>query len=239
MANGIGMEDVAFYAKVGPENLKKLGASAEAAIFTMVLKDTISGLGCSYEELKEVSGFGVWQVNEAIGSLMGKGYLTTNQKEMYTSSSFVSDIPAAVVAANETVPSVGVPSASVERYSPPDILIPGGGSSSVPPSSPPLSSDSGLTPEMARAIGIDYQETISSHAKKDAKKGKDKGNVMNLMNGLSTGRLIDNISDKNDFSSAMQNVGGNMGTMMEGLTLKMPSVPMDGREMKDVYEDEG
>jgi len=209
MANGIGMEDTVFYAKVGPENLKKLGASSEAAIFQMIFKDTLANMPTSYSELKEIDGFGAWMINEAIGSLIGGGYITTNPKEAYVSSSSLSDIPAAVVAANEAVP-VGVPSVN-STYAPPDILIPGGNNSSS------------LSPEVAKAIGVDQEVTMDHHEKKDAKKG----NVMNLMDGLSTGRLIDHIGDKNNFGS----------TMMENLSLKMPSVPLDGREMKDAYEE--
>ena len=229
MANGLGMEDTVFYAKVGPENLKKLGASSEAAIFQMIYKDTMANMPTYYSELREIDGFGAWMINEAIGSLIGGGYITTNPKEAYvSSSSSFSNVPAAVMAANEAVPSnVGIPSASVEQYAPPDILIPGGSSSAT----------SNLTPEMASAIGMDYpqQETVNSHAKKDAK--KEKGNMMNLMNGLSTGRLIDHIGDSNNFGKSMESVGGGMGTMMEGLSLKMPSVPMDGRSSEDEEDD--
>jgi hypothetical protein len=227
MASGIGMEDTVFYAKVGPENLKKLGASSEAAIFQMIFKDTMANMPTYYSELREIDGFGAWMINEAIGSLIGGGYITTNPKEAYvSSSSSLSNVPAAVTAANEAVPSVGVPAVNNQYSSPPDMLIPGGTSSAS------------LSPEVANAIGVDYsQETVNYHAKKDAKKEK-KGNVMNLMDGLSTGRLIDHIGDSNEFGKSMENVGGGMGTMMEGLSLKMPSVPLDGRRMKGAYEDE-
>jgi hypothetical protein len=225
MVNGIGMEDVVFYAKVGPENLKKLGASSEAAIFQMIFKDTMANMPTYYSELREIDGFGAWMINEAIGSLIGGGYITTNPKEAYASSSASSGVPSAVVAANEAVPSVS--SVSAERYSPPDILIPGGGSNS----------SSNLSPEIADAIGIDYrssdQEIVGSHSKKDAKKG----NMMNLVNGLSTGRLIDNLgtkkeADVNDDDERKENHVG----MMETMSFTMPSISLDGRKKEEDEE---
>jgi hypothetical protein len=237
MAN-VGMEDVVFYAKVGPENLKKLGVSTEAAVFQRISQDTSMGSGSSYSELLTVgnpssrSGFPPWMVNEVIGSLSGKGFITTNPEEAYAldSAALASSVPASVAAANAA--AVGTSSiGGVEQYAPPDILIPSGSRSS---------SSSSLSPEIAKAIGVDYQESIDSHAKRDSKDSgkKKKGNMMNLMDGLSTGRLIDSIGGNNDFGKSMENVGGNVGTMMDGLSLKMPSVPLDGREMKDAYEDE-
>ena len=233
MANGIGMEDVVFYAKVGPENLKKLGVSTEGAVFQTISQDTVTGSGSSYKEILMIgnpsskSGFPQWMVNEAIGSLSGKGYITTNPEEAYElDSSFASDIPASVVAANNAV--AAIPVASVESYSPPDILIPGGNSSSL---------SSSLSPEIANAIGVD-QEVVNSHSKKDAKKEK-KVNMMNLMDGLSTGRMMDAMGKKNDFGDSMKDVG--VGSLMEGLSLKMSSIPLDGREMKGsdyAYEDD-
>ena len=222
MANGIGMDDTVFYAKVGPENLKKLGASSEAAIFQMIYKDTMANMPTSYAELKEIDGFGTWMINEAIGSLIGGGYVTTNPKEAYVSSSSVSNVPAALTAANDAIPT-GVPAVNPNDYSPPDILIPGGTSNA-------------LSPEVAKAIGMDQEVTMDSHEKKDAKKSKK--NAMNLMDGLSTGRLIDHIGDKNNFGSAMQDVGSNVGSMMEGLSLKMPSAPLYDPRGKDDEDDE-
>lgn len=224
MANGLSMEDVAFYAKVGPENLKKLGSSSEAAVFQLIVKDTTAGSGCSYSELVAVSGFPAWMVNESIGSLSGKGFITTDEKASYSIASVKSEIPASVIAANEA--AAVIPSAGKE-FSPPDIFIPS------------FANNSDLPPEIANAISnAPASETIDSHAKKDAKKDKkDKPNMMNLIDGLATGRLIDHIGDKNDFGTAMQDVGGNVGSMMEGLSLKMPSVPMGGERPSEEEED--
>lgn len=225
MTNGIGMEDVVFYARVGPENVKKLTASSDAAVFTIVSKDTMANSGTSYGELLAMSGFGPWMVNEAVGSLIGKGFLTTDAKLAYASS-MASDVPAAVTAANVAATAVPVTQVSKD-FSPPDILVPSSQSQNMD-----------LSPEIASAISNSpTEQLVDSHAKKDAKKEK-KGNMMNLMDGLSTGRLIDNISDKNDFTSAMENVGGNMGSMMEGLSLRMPSVPLDGTLPGDKRDDE-
>ena len=186
----------------------------EMIVLKIIAEDDTTDLkGANKMECAEESGLPMMAVNESLRSLLAKGRITSTPQG--AGAVMTMETPVAAPSA-EIYSQTKIPVSAVNKeLNPPEILV------------PRSLSNGDIPPEIAAAItnassSGDQMVAIDSHAKKDA------NNVMNLMDGLSTGRLMDHINEKADFSGAMKDVGGGMGTMMEGLSLKMPSVPLDG-----------